>query len=299
MSKFPQIDSSGHRDSTAGILYVLGTPIGNLEDVTLRALRVLRDADLIACEDTRQTQKLLNHFDIQTKTISYHEHNELTRAAELVLQLEQGAKVALVTDAGMPCISDPGYRLVHLCVRHHVKVVPIPGASAVMTALSAAGLPTHSFHFAGFLPAKEGARRKALQILSTIPGTLVLFESPHRVVALLTAAQNVLGDRPVVVARELTKMHEEFLRGSCSDVRALLEGRERIQGEVTVLIGESDSNSQRVGDAAEEGLPLAERVEHLIEVDGLSRMEALKRAARERGISKSQAWREYESPTST
>jgi 16S rRNA (cytidine1402-2'-O)-methyltransferase len=299
MSKFPQMNSSEHRDSTAGILYVLGTPIGNLEDVTLRALRVLREADLIACEDTRQTQKLLNHFDIQTKTISYHEHNELTRAAELVLQLEQGAKVALVTDAGMPCISDPGYRLVHLCVRHHVKVVPIPGASAVMTALSAAGLPTHSFHFAGFLPAKEGARRKALQILSTIPGTLVLFESPHRVVALLTAAQEALGDRPVVVARELTKMHEEFLRGSCSEVRAFLECRERIQGEVTVLIGESDPNGQRVADAAEEGLPLAERVEHLIEVDGLSRMEALKRAARERGISKSQAWREYESPTST
>ena len=278
-----------------GVLHVLGTPIGNLEDVTLRALRVMREADLIACEDTRQTQKLLNHFDIRTKTISYHEHNEMTRAPELVLQLEQGARIALVTDAGMPCISDPGYRLVHLCVRHHIKVVPIPGASAVMTALSAAGLPTHSFYFAGFLPPKQGARRKALQQLSTVPGTLLLFESPHRLVDLLVDVEQVLGNRPIVVARELTKLHEEFLRGRCSAVRGELEGREKIAGEITLLIGESDANEARHSETAEAELSLAERVRNLINVDGLSRMEALKQAARERGISKSQAWREYES----
>lgn len=279
---------------SVGVLYLLGTPIGNLEDITLRALRVLREVDMVACEDTRQTQKLLNHFDLPTKTISYHEHNEMTRAPELVLQMEQGARIALVTDAGMPCISDPGYRLVQLSVRHHIRVVPVPGASAVMAALSASGLPTHAFHFAGFLPPKSAARHRALEYLVDVPGTLVLFESPHRITELLAAVQEVLGDRPVVVARELTKLHEEYLRGRCSEVLEQLQSREKVQGEITVLIGEATepSSSSALAQAAQ--TPLVDRVAQLMSTDGLSRMEALKRAARERGISKSQAWREYE-----
>ena len=281
-----------------GVLYLLGTPIGNLEDITLRALRVLRKVDLLACEDTRQTQKLLNHFELATKTISYHEHNEMTRAPELVLQMEQGARIALVTDAGMPCVSDPGYRLVHLCVRHHIRVVPVPGASAVIAAIAASGLPPHAFHFAGFLPPKAGARQRALEELVDVPGTLVLFESPHRILELLTAVEQVLGDRPVVVARELTKLHEEFLRGRCSELRVKLEDREKVQGEITLLIGESDepSSSEALAQAAQ--TPLVDRVHALVEGEGLSRMDALKRAARERGISKSQAWREYETAVS-
>lgn len=290
--------NEGRAAEPTGVLYLLGTPIGNLEDITLRALRVLREVDLIACEDTRQTQKLLNHFELTTRTISYHEHNEMTRAPELVLQMEQGARVALVTDAGMPCISDPGYRLVHLCVRHHIRVVPVPGASAVLAAIAASGLPTHAFHFAGFLPPRATARRRALQALVEIPGTLVLFESPHRILEVLAAVQETLGDRPVVLARELTKLHEEFLRGRCSRVRAELQSREKVLGEITLLIGESDepTSSEALAQAAQ--TPLADRVGELMRSEGLPRMEALKRAARERGISKSQAWREYESAVS-
>src|SRR5436305_13926480 len=170
-------------------LYLVGTPIGNLDDITLRALRVLKEADLIACEDTRQTQKLLNHYDISTRTISYHEHNEMTRAPELVLDLERGARVALVTDAGMPGISDPGFRLTSLAIRHHVPVIPIPGASAFLAALVASGLPTDSFRFSGFLPAKRGERRTLLESVSNSPRTQVFYEAPHRV---LEALQDVI-----------------------------------------------------------------------------------------------------------
>src|SRR6202171_251264 len=199
-------------------LYLVGTPIGNLEDITLRAVRVLKQADLIACEDTRQTQKLLNHYGITTRTTSYHEHNEMTRSAELVLELEQGARIALVTDAGMPGISDPGFRLISLAIRHHVPVVPTPGASAFLSALVASGLPTDSFHFSGFLPAKRGERRAALEGNKSFPRTQVFYEAPHRVVEALEDVCEVLGEaRHVVVAREVTKLHEEFLRGRAGE----------------------------------------------------------------------------------
>src|ERR1700682_796771 len=174
-------------------LYLVGTPIGNLEDITLRAVRVLKQADLIACEDTRQTQKLLNHYGITTRTTSYHEHNEITRSAELVLELEQGARIALVTDAGMPGISDPGFRLISLAIRHHIPVVPIPGASAFLSALVASGLPTDSFHFSGFLPAKRGERRAALEAIKTSPRTQVFYETLHRIVEALSDICEVLG----------------------------------------------------------------------------------------------------------
>jgi len=200
-------------------LYLVGTPIGNLEDITLRALRVLKEADVIACEDTRQTQKLLNHYSIATRTTSYHEHNEMTRAPELVMELEQGARIALVTDAGMPGISDPGFRLISLAIRHHVPVVPIPGAAAFLAALVASGLPTDSFRFSGFLPARRGQRRQVLESIKDSPRTQVFYEAPHRITEAVEDIVEVLGaERHIVLAREVTKIHEEFLRGRATDV---------------------------------------------------------------------------------
>src|SRR3989449_9667740 len=222
-------------------LYLLGTPIGNLEDITLRAVRVLRQADLIACEDTRQTQKLLNHYGISTRTISYQEHNEMTAAPELVLDLERGAGVALVTDAGMPGISDPGFRLISLAVRHHVPVVPIPGASAFLAALVASGLPTDSFRFSGFLPAKRGQRRQMLESIKDSPRTQVFYEAPHRVKQAVEDIVDVLGEgRHIVIAREVTKTHGEFLRGRAGEVLEGLKSRGEIKGEITLLIGKAE-----------------------------------------------------------
>src|ERR1700730_5556926 len=207
------------REIGTGCLYLVATPIGNLEDITVRAIRILKEADLIACEDTRQTQKLLHHYGIRKEMVSYHEHNELTRSPELVIELEQGAQIALVSDAGTPGISDPGHRLVTLCLRHHIPVVPIPGPSAFVAALAASGLPTEEFLFVGFLPSRAGARRKALDALKAEPRLIVLYEAPHRLVETLADAAEILGARPAVVAREITKIHEEFLRGNLNDLR--------------------------------------------------------------------------------
>src|SRR6266481_1460298 len=213
-------------DAARPALYLVATPIGNLEDITLRALRVLKEVDVIACEDTRQTQKLLNHYAIATRTTSYHEHNEMTRSAELVKEMQEGASVALVTDAGMPGISDPGYRLISLAIRHRLPVVPIPGASAFLAALVASGLPTDSFRFSGFLPAKSGQRRKLLESVRESPRPQVFYEAPHRLLETLTDLIEVLGeDRHIVVAREVTKLHEEFLRGRAAEVSEQLKAR--------------------------------------------------------------------------
>ena len=281
----------GFSQQSLGTLYLVGTPIGNLEDLTLRALRVLREVDLIACEDTRQTQKLLNHFQIEKQTTSYQEHNELTKAPELILRLEEGSQIALVSDAGMPGISDPGYRLVHLCLRHNIPVVPVPGPSAVVAVLATSGLPTHAFQFLGFLPARKTQRRKFFERLQDFRGTTIVFESPRRVVEALEDALAVLGDRPTVVAREVTKLHEEFLRGRCSEVLENLRKRPEIPGEITLLFGGEHEEPPAVVHTK----PLKERVQELLREQNLSRMEALKTAARERHISKSQAYREYES----
>jgi 16S rRNA (cytidine1402-2'-O)-methyltransferase len=207
-NEIPMRSADDKASATRPALYLVGTPIGNLEDITLRALRVLKEVDVIACEDTRQTQKLLNHYAIATRTTSYHEHNEMTRSAELVKEMQEGASVALVTDAGMPGISDPGYRLITLAIRHHVPVVPVPGASAFLAALVASGLPTDSFRFSGFLPAKRGERRAALQGIKNSPRTQVFYEAPHRIVEALEDVCEVLGNaRHVVLAREVTKIH--------------------------------------------------------------------------------------------
>jgi 16S rRNA (cytidine1402-2'-O)-methyltransferase len=277
-------------------LYLVGTPIGNLEDITLRALRVLKEVDLIACEDTRQTQKLLNHYGITTRTISYHEHNEMTRSAELVKEMQEGASIALVTDAGMPGISDPGFHLISLAIRHHLPVVPIPGASAFLAALVASGLPTDSFRFSGFLPAKSGERRSALQVVRDSPRTQTFYEAPHRVLGTLADVVEILGkDRHVVIAREVTKLHEEFLRGWAGEVLEILKARGTVKGEITLLIGKADeAQAHAAADASSAQVPIRQRVRQIMAVDKLDEKAALKKIAKERGISKSEAYRELQ-----
>jgi 16S rRNA (cytidine1402-2'-O)-methyltransferase len=273
-------------------LYLVATPIGNLEDITLRALRVLKQADLIACEDTRQTQKLLNHYVITTRTTSYHEHNEMTRAAELVLDLEQGARIALVTDAGMPGISDPGFRLISLAIRHHVPVVPIPGVSAFLAALVASGLPTDSFRFSGFLPAKVGRRRQLLESIRESPRTQVFYEAPHRVIEALEDIVDLLGtERHVVIAREVSKIHEEFLRGNASEILQTLKARGDIKGEITLLIGKMEATEKKASPAR---LSVRQRVHQIVADEQLDEKAALKKVAKEMGISKSEAYRELQ-----
>jgi len=276
-------------------LYLVATPIGNLEDITLRALRVLKEVDVVACEDTRQTQKLLNHYGIATRTISYHEHNEMTRSAELVKEMQEGASVALVTDAGMPGISDPGYRLISLAIRHHVPVVPIPGASAFLAALVASGLPTDSFRFSGFLPAKRGERRAALEAIRTSPRTQVFYEAPHRIIEALSDVIEVLGNaRHVVIAREVTKLHEEFLRGRAGEILAALKARDAVKGEITLLIGKAEEEDVRVGTDAFVRPSVRQRVEQIMAEEKVDEKAALKKVAKERGISKSEAYRELQ-----
>jgi 16S rRNA (cytidine1402-2'-O)-methyltransferase len=263
------------------MLYLVATPIGNLEDITLRALRVLKDVDLIACEDTRHTRRLLDHFGIRKPTISYHEHNEQARAVELVERLARGEKIALVTDAGTPGISDPAYRIVTAAIERGIDVLPIPGATALIAGLVASGLPTNTFMFVGFLPYKKQARRAKLEELKSERATLVLYEAPHRIGATLADAREVLGDRRAALARELTKLHEQFVRGTLSEVGAQIATQEP-RGEMTLVIaGSTDDNSTRV----EEG-SVGEQVESLMRKKGLSRTHAIKEAARTRRLSK-------------
>jgi 16S rRNA (cytidine1402-2'-O)-methyltransferase len=268
-----------------GILYLVATPIGNLEDITLRALRILREADQIAAEDTRHTQKLLSHYEISRPLVSYHEHNEVTRAPELIVALEQGAKIALVSDAGMPLVSDPGHRLVALCLRHHIPVVPIPGPSASLTALAASGLPNEEFLFVGFLPQRSGERRRALERLRIEDRTLILYEAPHRIAECVADAREILGDRPACLARELTKVHEEFRRGLLSEIEQSLRERPA-KGEITLLIGAGEA----AAGAADSSQGLAERVDELMRQAKLDRKEALKLAAKERGLTRREAY---------
>lgn len=269
-------------------LYVVGTPIGNLEDITLRALRVLGQVDVIACEDTRQTQKLLDHYNIHTRTVSYHEHNELTRAAELIVDLEGGARIAIVTDAGTPGISDPGYRLITLAVRHKISVIPIPGPSAFVTALVASGLPTDSFRFGGFLPAKQGQRRTALESLRNVQKTAIFYEAPHRIEETLADIVATLGAaRHVVVAREVTKVHEEFLRGRADQLLEQVRAHP-LKGEITLLIAKAEEMEQP------QQASVAERVQQVMSSESMNEKAALKKVAKELGLSKSDAFRELQ-----
>jgi 16S rRNA (cytidine1402-2'-O)-methyltransferase len=287
--------SAGHEKNIdkplAPGLYLVATPIGNLEDITLRALRVLRSVDRIACEDTRQTQKLLNHFEIRTPTVSYHMHNEGSRSEELVAALKQGGRIAVVSDAGTPGIADPGGQIASAAIAAGIDVFPVPGANAAISGLIASGLPTERFTFHGFLPAKAGQRKTALEQLPRGEVTHLFYEAPHRIVEALADVEAVFGPaQHVVMARELTKLHEEFLRGLVSDLRAQLATRINIRGEIVLMLAptasEEASTDQRPSIAAE--------VAALIKAEGLSEKDALKRIAKERGIGKSDAYRELQ-----
>lgn len=264
-------------------LYLVSTPIGNLEDITLRAARVLREVDVIACEDTRHTRKLLNHLALEKPLWSYHEHNEKTRAPELVERLKAGQSVALVSDAGTPLVSDPGFRLVEAAIAAGIEVCPIPGPSAALAALAASGLPTDSFRFCGFLPAKSAQRRRALEELRPETCTLIFYEAPQRLLETLADIAAVLGDRPVVVARELTKLHEEFLRGSADSIRQELAARPSIKGEITILAGKP--HEQPADPVA------AEQEVRELERQGVTRRDAVKQVAKARGIPKRELYR--------
>jgi 16S rRNA (cytidine1402-2'-O)-methyltransferase len=270
----------------AATLFVVATPIGNLEDITFRAVRILKEVDWIACEDTRQTAKLLQHYAIETSTLSYHEHNEIERAKDLVSRMLGGSSGALVSDAGMPLVSDPGYRLVHAAVDAGISVVALPGPSASLTALAASGLPTDQFHFAGFLPVKPGQRFHAIEAIRHEHATVIFYEAPHRILDALADIESALGPRQVVVARELTKMHEEYLRGTAAEIRIELASRDAVRGEFTILIGKA--TKPMVDDT-----PINDAVESCIR-GGMSRMEAMKTVARQRGLSKRDVYRVVE-----
>ena len=273
-------------NGSKGRLFVVGTPIGNLEDITLRAIRVLKEVDLIACEDTRRTQQLLNHYQIRTPTISYHEHNEMTRAPELVIKLTEGNNIALVSDAGMPVVSDPGFRLVHLAIRHAIPVVPVPGASAFVAALAASGLPVDKFRFLGFLPSRKAARRRALEEHKSATRTLVFYEAPHRVLEMLRDVRDILGDRDVVLAREVTKVHEEFWRGTVSALLERAKGK-AIKGEITLLV----CPTSEAGETPAADSLIQPEIQMLMVQRGLDERAALKAVAKARGISRSEAYR--------
>lgn len=276
------------QDHKPATLYVVATPIGNLEDISLRALRILKEADLIACEDTRQSRKLLDHYGITKPLVSYHEHNERERAQELLEKLQQGSTIALITDAGMPGISDPGYRVIKLAGENGITVVPVPGPSAVVAALAASGLPSDAYEFRGFLPAKSGPRRTALEEIFPVQHTVIFYETPHRILEALEDIVHVLGpERPLVLARELTKLHEEFLRGPAAELLKVARARE-LKGEITLLVGKSDR------EPAAQKLDLRSRLQEIMREQKIDEKAALKILAKEQGSSKSEIYRELQ-----
>jgi len=273
----------------AGTLYVVSTPIGNLEDLTYRAVRVLSEVDIVACEDTRHSQKLLNHYGIKTKTVSYHEHNERDRAGELLTSLQSGLDVAIVSDAGTPGISDPGFRVVRMALEAGLGVVPVPGPTALVSALVASGLPSDEFFFAGFLPARSGARRTRLADLASIPSTLIFYEAPHRIAASLEDARAILGEREAVVARELTKLHEEVLRGRLGELaEKFSQAAQEPRGEMVVVI---DRNVIASLDEETKSEFSVGAVVASFEAEGIDARSALKKSAKQLGISRDEAYR--------
>jgi 16S rRNA (cytidine1402-2'-O)-methyltransferase len=276
------------RAPSPGVLYLVSTPIGNLEDITLRAIRLLKEVDLIACEDTRRTAKLLAHYGIKTRRQSHHEHNEVRSTPRLLSVLSSGRSVALVSDAGTPLISDPGRRLVSACLQAGIHIIPVPGPSAVTSSLAASNLADDSFCFAGYLPAKAGQRRKRLQELSSVPTTLVFFEAPHRIVVALEDMMSILGARRACMAREMTKLHEEWMRGTLPEILELLRKRQSIKGEITLVIegfGSEEEPKHYPGSAAL-------HLQHVMDELGLERKEALKQVAKERGVSRRELYQQ-------
>jgi 16S rRNA (cytidine1402-2'-O)-methyltransferase len=267
-----------------GTLYILATPIGNLEDMTYRAVQILGEVDLIAAEDTRHSLKLLNHFGISKPLTSYFDHNQQFKGERILQALRQEKNVALISDAGTPCISDPGFNLVRAAVAEGIPVIPIPGPCAAVTALSASGLPSNAFTFAGFPPVRQGKRRAFLNAMAPLPGTLVFYEAPHRLEEMLQDIREVMGERQVVVARELTKIYEEFIRGAVGEVLAKI-AQGKIRGEVVVLVAPGDA-------AQEDTLPLPELLERLLHDEGLTVKDAAKKAAGMTGIPKNAVYAE-------
>jgi 16S rRNA (cytidine1402-2'-O)-methyltransferase len=268
-----------------GKLFIVATPIGNLEDITLRALRTLKEVDLIACEDTRHTRKLLTHFEIHKPLISYHEHNERTRSKELIEALLSGKNVAVVSDAGTPGISDPGADVISAAIDAGIEIIPIPGPSALITALIASGLPTHAFRFIGFLPAKSTVRKAKLEQLVDSRVTLIFYESPHRLERVIEDLFAAFGNRRAVIARELTKVHEEFKRGFLADFSAGVN-EQTARGEYVIIVeGNTSTESPQTG-------TIVEQVNALIENSGLSKKDAIKQIARLNGLSKSEVYQQ-------
>jgi 16S rRNA (cytidine1402-2'-O)-methyltransferase len=284
---------SFEHESEKGILYLVPTPIGNLEDMSMRAIRILKEADWIAAEDTRNTKKLCNYFEIETPLISYHEHNKQASGHKIIEKLMLGAKIALVSDAGMPTISDPGNELVATATENHLTVVPLPGANAALTALIASGLSTQPFYFYGFLDRQKKAKRKELEQLVNITSTIILYESPHRLKETLDIMEVILGERKIVLCRELTKRFEEFIRGTISEVKQWAIDDE-IRGEFCLIIEGAKENLETAElDAWWQSLTVEEHVEHYISVKGLPSKEAIKLTAKDRGLQKRDVYQAY------
>jgi 16S rRNA (cytidine1402-2'-O)-methyltransferase len=279
-----RVQKSFQNQAQAGTLYLVATPIGNLEDMTFRAVRTLKEANCIAAEDTRQTRKLLNHFEISSRLISYHEHNKHASGPEIIRMLLAGESIALVSDAGLPAISDPGYELVSLAVENSVAVVPIPGANAALSALIVSGLPTETFMFVGFLPREKRKLTQSLEKLKHTECTLLCYEAPHRIVKTLESMVEVWGDRRVALARELTKKYEEIARGRISECLTWLEHHSP-RGEYCIIVeGSSEPQAAEAADWWKE-LSVEEHVEHYMEQGG-DRKEAIKRTAVDRRVPK-------------
>lgn len=288
------IQKSFANSTGAGTLYLVATPIGNLEDITFRAVRILKEVDWIAAEDTRQTRKLLTHFEIATRLVSYHEHNKRASGPELVRHMLEGNSIALVSDAGMPAISDPGYDLVQLAIEQGIAVVPVPGANAALSALIVSGLPTDRFLFVGFLPREKKAVRSELERLAYVEATILMYESPHRVVKTLEAISEVWGDRPAALMREISKRYEEVVRGSVAECLQHVKENEPV-GEYVIVVGGAEGSqeelAERAGTSWWQLLTLEAHVAHY-EQQGADRKEAMKRAAADRGVSKRDVYNE-------
>lgn len=282
---------SFENEQTKGILYLIPTPIGNLEDMSFRAIRLLKEADLIAAEDTRNTKKLCNHFEIATPVVSYHEHNKETSGEKLIEKLKDGAKIALVSDAGMPTISDPGYELVVAATNENLTVVPLPGANAALTALIASGLSTQPFYFYGFLPRQKKDKKRELEELSKLMSTVIFYESPHRLKETLQLMLDVFGDRKVALCRELTKRYEEFIRGTMSEVVEWSQTDE-VRGEFCIIVEGSQERAEEAN-VWWESLSLVEHIEHYISVKNYSSKDAIKQTAKDRNLNKREVYQAY------
>ena len=274
-----------------GSLYLVPTPIGNLEDMSFRAIKILKEADIIAAEDTRNTKKLCNYFEISTPVVSYHEHNKGTSGQKLLQLINEGKMIALVSDAGMPTIADPGYELVVEAIEQGVSVIPLPGANAALTALIASGLPTHPFYFYGFLDRQKKEKKKELLFLKNIPGTIILYESPHRLKESLTLILEILGNRKITLCRELTKLYEEFLRGTVEEA-ITWSITEEIRGEFCLVIEQGEQIEEEQKNWWDE-LSVVQHVDQYVQVEGISVKEAIKKTAVDRGVQKREIYQEY------